>query len=271
MEKGTAKGIAALLMAAAISTSSAFGGQVFPGKIEGYPEDVAIFANKAYKPADKTTLILHLHGWLHVRDHLAGKMEKFDDVLAEFNFGELLERSGRNDAILVVPSSLGHCETYDANLMNPKSYDSFLSTLARKLKDLGLARTAELESVTLSGHSGAFVSISAMMWHRKTAAVNLLDATYGRFDDFAKFIETRPDARFRGVVVAETETHAGLRELWNAIRARKLVPAEALSSVDPTLEKKLRATNPAFVLWQADVKDAHWKTVSQFLPIFLRK
>lgn len=267
-------------MAAAFSASSALGGQVFRGKIDGYPEDVAVFANKAFKAADKTTLILHLHGWLHVRDHLGGKMERFDDVLSEFNFGELLERSGRNDAILVVPSSRGHCDTYDGVLMDSKRYGAFLSAIAKKISELKLARTTDLASIELSGHSGAFASLSAMMWHRKTTAVNLLDAAYGRFDDYAKFIETRHDARLRSAVIAGTETHEGLRQLWEAMRARGLVPQEgtgadfeaaALSSVDPALDKKLRAANPAFVVWRTDVKDAHWKAVSQFFPVFLRK
>ena len=247
--------------------------------LDRYPEEVAIFAPET--APEKPEIILHLHGWRVNRPELGGRLETFDDVLAEFHFDHILSASGR-DAYLVVPSSQGHCTSFESHLSTPVRLNYFLNALATVLKiDMSVHVPFAL---TLTGHSGAYRTLAAIL---ETSAiyselfptdqmireVDLLDASYGQSQTFADFLlaPENKSKRFRSVYRPTTETEAGSHDIWALIHGLDpaSVPMETFyknTYLPEVTADQLKNVQHAFIASDQD----HWGTVNQYLPILLK-
>ena len=165
------------------SATCAMDGASCQGKLPSYSstQPVVIFVPSQYRSTFGLDLIIHFHGHLNrtTDSSPAG-------VLQEFQFGQKLAASRRN-AILVMPASQGRCNDYKAAFVSRDGYPAFIAELTGLLKRSGLANTAP--SVTLMGHSGAYVPIASILKAdpNRARAVVLYDATYGEATTYTSY------------------------------------------------------------------------------------
>lgn len=237
-----------------------------------YSEEIAYFVPSSYQPKDVTEIILHLHGHLNYRKKL-GRIDTFEDVLQEFKFDRMLEATGRN-AILVVPSSRGKCDTFKRQLADEQNFKRFLLLLVKHFKLRRLMSRSSTIKLVLTGHSGAYSPISRILTFRTAPAVtelHLFDALYVAKNEtaakaFAAFASD-PAKKFRAAFVFE-ETGEGTRKVWtqlpSTLRGERFEDDIVGPEIDPN---DLKAHRPAFV----SSDQGHYLTVNKYFPLFLRK
>ena len=246
-----------------------------------YPEPVAFFIPLHFQVHKFTDVILHLHGWVD-----AG--ETLDDTIKKFNFSEALGNSRRN-AIMVVPRSNGHCDTFKNQLALSHVFRGFMDRVMRLIMDAQLAESMELGKLTLTGHSGSYSTLEATLAHqcenagRSTCYVDrvkevfLFDCLYDNGDGFVKFAKTAPPFRFASVFIPLKKkdgswkwTAKGNHALWATLNPR----ADDSTFLDSTLAAnasretitQAAAKGPLFM--RSDVR--HDMTFNKYFPILLR-
>jgi hypothetical protein len=142
-------------------------------KISNYPNPVHFYYPK--KSIEITHVNIHFHGH---------NIEGFDHLK---NFGEMLVQSELN-SILVVPESIGKCETYDGFFKSKVNGINFL-------KDVIALNNIQLSTLSFSGHSGAYRVLRTLFAYEdlekniglKLIGVGLFDATYSEVDSIVNF------------------------------------------------------------------------------------
>lgn len=129
-------------------------------------------------------LVLPLHGFN--LDH-----HPLRYMLSHFQYAHELALSKR-DAILVVPLSYGQCDDFNQDLADsPAHFRAFVDHVLGAIQGAGLATSADPASIALTGHSGAYYPLGAVIqngvYSDRINELYLLDATYGRAEDFAKY------------------------------------------------------------------------------------
>lgn len=163
---------------------SAKEGTTCVGTIDGYPREVALLVPPGFRAGDRAALILHLHGF-NLDNHPLSYM------LAYFRMAQSLAATARN-AILVVPLSYGRCDDFNQSLADTAGhYRAFIDRVAAVIQGASLARVAEPASITLTGHSGSYRALAAIIengiYPERTRELYLLDATYGLAESFERF------------------------------------------------------------------------------------
>ena len=163
---------------------------------------VAMFIPKSFRAADKIDFVVHFHGW---RNTVAGTLEQFKLV-------EQLCASGRN-AILIVPEGPRNAaDSFGGKLEDTNGFKAFMDEAVEKLRASGAlagserglqpasmsvgetiqkrpeGRAPEIGSIILSGHSGGYHVMAAILDHgglsEKICEAWLFDALYGNTENF---------------------------------------------------------------------------------------
>lgn len=261
---------------------------LYRGMVGKYPEEVAIYVADGFS-GKADSVIVHLHGFLLNRPEL-GRMEKFDDVLREFQFDKLLNEASLLNSVLVVPSSRGKCETFKNVLSVKSEYESFLVKTIAVLIEKKIVIDASSVNFVLSSHSGSYSTIAQILGfsckdvelcsQKKLLGVNLFDALYGKIDDFVTFRVNHPSVKFNTVGVWNTDPAMNGKMLFFKLRELKVLNGDFTSynvnSDAPTSLKAIQSfapissKNPAIVTWNTAIENAHWKSVKVFFKNFMR-
>ena len=141
---------------------------------------VAIFITKNFRVTDKIDCVVHFHGW---NNTVAGTLEQFKLI-------EQLGASGKN-AVLIVPEGPRNApDSFGGKLEDTNGFARFMDEVKKKLGASGLlARTNfEIGSIILSGHSGGYHVMSAILDHGGMSSqikeAWLFDALYGGTENF---------------------------------------------------------------------------------------
>jgi hypothetical protein len=164
------------------------------GKVNGYPQPVAIIVPPNYVPTEKTDTVFYLHGWnSNPRQSLEQKLES-----PAFNLEHNFAATRRNE-LLIVPFSEGNCDDYKKALADPASFKTFTENLGTLSKAAGLSKSAAPGDLTLSGHSGAWDPIASILTGgARSEAIRdvfLFDSMAGKTDQFANWLRANPEHR----------------------------------------------------------------------------
>lgn len=180
-----------------------------------YPRPVAFIVPPNFKPAVQTELVLHLHGWVQPATQLPAVLETFD-LPRQF-------AASKRNAILVVPSSAGKCETFREWLMPYEGFATLLSAITNTLEKTGIGLSQSLSSVALTSHSGSYSTVAEIIEHHfdRIDEVFLFDALYGASEKFAHLADSRSQKKLLSIFVPSrdrgrqlTLTAKGNFELW---------------------------------------------------------
>jgi hypothetical protein len=234
------------------------------GRVEGYPRPVAVVIPVGYERTGGARIVLHLHGFnLSPERPLEAFLSGADDRL-EAGFVE----SGRR-AILVVPHSRGRCDDFNASLAGPAAFRRFTANVASLLRSAGLTERPGIETLTLTGHSGAYEPIAAILEGGVHATaireVYLLDSRYLRAETFDAWVRADAGRRFWSAFIpgggGTARGHARLLALL--AKGPSPVPYVLSSSSIPTLTEL--ASRVGFI--HSD--RGHSATVGKYFPILL--
>jgi hypothetical protein len=229
------------------------------GRITGYPNEVAVIVPPSYQATQQVDLVLHLHGHNLSNDPLSV-------MLAKYRPEALFAQTGRN-SILVVPGSRGKCLEFQQFLADGPHFQNFIDQLAVLIQGASLSKTAEVHSIALSGHSGAYRSLATIIsngvYADQIQELYLLDSAYGKPLELARFALT-PGHRFWSAYHPDDpdqyKTHRAIRKAWDAAG----VEYGEFESGTVT-ERDLRRYQVGIVVSDVD----HDKTMTQYFPILL--
>jgi hypothetical protein len=180
--------------------------QLFPVQEHYSDNTVALFIPKGFRETGKIDFVVHFHGW---KNSVAR-------VLEQYKLIEQLLESGRN-AVLVVPQGPRNAsDSFGGKLEDPDGFKRFMAEVVDTLHQKSTLKKKDfaLGQIVLSGHSGGYQVISAIVDHGgltdHVREVWLFDALYAQTDRFLAWMD-RKQGRFvdiyteRGGTKAETE------------------------------------------------------------------
>jgi len=162
-------------------------GEFFPAAGHYSDSTVAMFIPKQFRAMDTIDFVVHFHGW---NNTVAGTLEQFQLI-------EQLSASGRN-AILIVPEGPHNApDSFGGKLEDTNGFKVFMDEAVATLRSSGaLVKTNfEIGSIILSGHSGGYHVMAAILDHGglagKIKEAWLFDALYGGTGSFIAWQKTR--------------------------------------------------------------------------------
>lgn len=190
--------------------------QEFPAEKHYDDNRVAFFVPRGWKPGTNVDVVVHFHGH---RAELTHALEKFQ-LLEQFS------ASGRR-AILVAPQGPRDApDSFGGKLEDPGGFRRFMDEVLTALRDRGLAREAGIGRVVLSGHSGGYQVISAILAHGGLTPlikeVYLFDALYGQNDRFLHWLEGDASARLVLIHTMNGGTWKQTQALVQSLREKKV-------------------------------------------------
>jgi hypothetical protein len=202
----------------------------------GYPEEVAILVPFQFQLEDGAAghYIVHLHGYTG--------MKPWDGTLAGnlkyFGFLSTLAKLGKNDEIMIVPSSRAKCSTYERYFASAGSFQDFMGSI------VSMTHIPAVD-ITLTSHSGAFRAMQDIIvqgaqegsYAARLSGLGLFDTTYWPASpDLKRWAETSP------------------HRLWDAYRPDTASYSHALESELPA------ASQNSHFIAEPDSQD-HWNLV----------
>ena len=159
-------------------------------KLKNYPELVHFYIPKHLDLKLPLQLFTHFHG------HNLKGYDHFSKTYGDY--GLFLLKSKAN-AVLVIPESHGHCETYDKFFSDKKRAIQFYSEVESVIERKTLMN---ITTVALSGHSGAYRVLNRLIGYAnsedetfsKISALGLFDATYGVIPEIEKWVKNKSDS-----------------------------------------------------------------------------
>jgi len=199
-----------------------------PSRAEGrkyqdelYPADkhysdstVALFIPKNFRERDKVDFIVHFHGW---RNTVAGTLQQYKLI-------EQLMASGKN-AVLIVPEGPRNApDSSGGKLEDPDGFKRFMDEAIDTLKQRGVfKKDFELGDIILSGHSGGYLVMSAIVDRGGLALhvkeVWLFDALYAQGDKFLAWAK-QPGGRLLNIYTDGGGTKARTDEMMVTLKER---------------------------------------------------
>jgi hypothetical protein len=150
------------------------------GTVTGYPQPVNIYIPPQFQKRSQVPLALHLHGHNFIDPESSAV--HFNISSGNGDYGKMLAKSGAN-SLLVIPESLGNCDTYKNYFKKPTDLDQLLKSVEEKT-GLGTSR------LSLSSHSGGDRTMDLFAsWYlsgnpgealAKTQNIGLFDSLYGQ-------------------------------------------------------------------------------------------
>jgi hypothetical protein len=180
--------------------------QVFSAADHYQDSRVALFVPKDFRPGRAMDFVVHFHGWGN----------SVSNALVKYHLPEQLAASRRN-AILVVPQGPRNAsDSFGGKLEDAGGFQRFMAEAVEVLRRNGIEAPDGTGRIILSGHSGGYEVISAILARGgltgKVDEVWLFDALYARTERFALWFDHHP-GRFLDLY---TE-HGGTKEETEAL------------------------------------------------------
>jgi hypothetical protein len=192
-----------------------YDGMLYPAREHYSDNTVAMFIPKGFRETGEIDFVVHFHGW---KNNVKGVLEQYQLV-------EQLMASGRN-AILVVPQGPRDApDSFGGKLEDPDGFKRFMADVIRTLKQTSGLKKREfaLGQIVLSGHSGGYEVISAILDHGgltdHVKEVWLFDALYAQTDRFKAWIDGK-QGRFVDIYTEHGGTKALTEELMASLKQR---------------------------------------------------
>jgi len=144
---------------------------------------VALFAPTNFHPSGRIDFVVHFHGW---RNNVTNVLEKYC-VLDQFS-------ASHRDAILIVPQGPRDApDSFGGRLEDTNGFARFMDEAMRDLRDRGVIGDAKIGRIILSGHSGGYEVISAILARGgmtdRVQEVWLFDALYAHAERFVVWFD----------------------------------------------------------------------------------
>jgi hypothetical protein len=159
--------------------------QFFSAKDHYSDSRVAVFVPKGFRETGTIDFVVHFHGW----------QNEVTNVLRQYQLLEQLVESGRN-AVLVVPQGPRNAsDSFGGKLEDQGGFKRFIEEVVGGLRKHSALKSKEfaLGKIILSGHSGGYEVISAIVDHGgltdHVKEVWLFDALYAQTDRFLAWFE----------------------------------------------------------------------------------
>lgn len=190
-------------------------GKFYSAKDHYSDRTVAIFIPKGFRETGKIDLVVHFHGWLN---NVAGVLERYRLI-------EQLAESRRN-AVLVVPQGPRNApDSFGGKLEDPDGFKRFMAEVMQTLREKSALKQKDftLGQIILSGHSGGYEVISAILDHGgltdHVKEVWLFDALYAQTGRFLAWID-RKQGRFIDIYTEHGGTKTRTEELMTTLKDR---------------------------------------------------
>jgi hypothetical protein len=171
---------------------------------------VALFIPKAFRPGSEIDFVVHFHGW---RNNVS-------NVLVKYQLPEQFAASRRN-AILIVPQGpMDAPDSFGGKHEDADGFKRFMAEALEVLRQQGILADGRIGRIILSGHSGGYEVISAILARGgltdKISEVWLFDALYGKTERFALWFDHHP-GRFIDLYTEHGGTKEETEELMAAL------------------------------------------------------
>jgi hypothetical protein len=153
--------------------------EFFPAGKHYSDSTVALFVPKGFRSTKRVDFVIHFHGW---HNNVAGTLQNYE-------LSEQLNASGKN-AILIVPEGPKNApDSSGGKLEDEDGFKWFMVEAMGILKERNVVKKdSDLGGVVLSGHSGGYRVISAIIERGgltlQIREVWLFDALYGQTEKF---------------------------------------------------------------------------------------
>jgi hypothetical protein len=169
---------------------------------------VALFVPKGFRPGSDIDFVVHFHGWSN----------NVSNALVKYRLPEQLSASGRNAVLIVPQGPLDAADSFGGKLEDADGFKEFMAEALEILRQQGIVADGRIGRIILSGHSGGYEVISAILSRGgltgKISEVWLFDALYAQTERFALWFDHHP-GRF---IDLYTE-HGGTKEESEALMA----------------------------------------------------
>jgi len=189
--------------------------QFYPAKEHYSDNTVAIFIPKGFRESGRIDFIVHFHGW---KSHV-------ERVLGVYQLIEQLVESRRN-AVLVVPQGPRDAsDSFGGKLEDAEGFKRFMAEVVETLRQRSGLKKKDfaLGQIVLSGHSGGYQVISAIVDHggltEHVREVWLFDALYAQTSRFLAWID-RKQGRFIDLYTEHGGTKAETEGLMATLKQR---------------------------------------------------
>ena len=216
-------------------------GEFFSAQNHYADNTVAIFIPRGFRESGPIDFVVHFHGW---RNHVA-------QVLQRYQLIEQFQESRRN-AILVVPQGPYDApDSFGGKLEDPNGFRRFMEEVLATLRQQGplTNRHPVLGKIILSGHSGGYQVISAILDHGgltpQVKEVWLFDALYAQTEQFLAWFD-----RQHGRLLDLYTEHGGTREETERLMGifkQRGVPFVAAKEAE-VVASQLRQSQPLFLV-----------------------
>jgi hypothetical protein len=147
---------------------------------------VALFIPKDFRAHRKIDFVVHFHGWGN----------NVTNALRKYRLPEQFAAAGRN-AILIVPQGpFDASDSFGGKLEDADGFKRFIAEALETLRRNGIIDKGEPGRIILSGHSGGYEVISAVLARggltENIREVWLFDALYAKTERFALWFDHHP-------------------------------------------------------------------------------
>jgi len=192
-----------------------YNNQVFPAREHYSDNTVAIFIPRGFRETGKIDFVVHFHGWKN----------QVEGVLSQYRLVEQLVESQCN-AVLVVPQGPRNApDSFGGKLEDAAGFERFMVEVAETLRQKSALtnKNFALGQILLSGHSGGYRVISAIVSHGGLAEhlheVWLFDALYAQTDEFLAWMD-RKQGRFINIYTENGGTRTATERLMARLKER---------------------------------------------------
>jgi hypothetical protein len=147
---------------------------------------VALFVPKDFRPGRDIDFVVHFHGWGN----------NVSNALVEYQLPEQLAASRRNAVLIVPQGPLDASDSFGGKLEDADGFKRFMAEALDVLRQQGIVAKGGVGRIILSGHSGGYEVISAILARGgltgKIGEVWLFDALYAKTERFALWFDHHP-------------------------------------------------------------------------------
>ena len=232
--------------------------KLFPAGKHYSDSTVAIFIPKKFHETESVDFVIHFHGWFN---HV-------ENVFSQYQLAGQLIEANRN-AILVIPEGPKDApDSFGGKLEDADGFKKFMAEVLQTLRARGKLQKSEIGRIILSGHSGGYRVISAILDRGgitdRIKEVWLFDALYGQTEKFTNWFG-RPDIRFLNIY---TENGGTKKETENLMADLKKQNTPFLATTENQIWPQQLQTNKLIFLFTElahnDVLNKH-RTFREFL------
>jgi hypothetical protein len=172
---------------------------------------VALFVPRDFRCGGEIDFVVHFHGWGN----------NVSNVLVKYQLPEQFAASRRN-AILIVPQGpLDASDSFGGKLEDADGFKRFMAEALEVLRQEGIAAKGRIGRIILSGHSGGYEVISAILDRGgltgQVGEVWLFDALYAKTERFALWFDHHP-GRFIDLYTEQGGTKEESEALMTALK-----------------------------------------------------